>query len=172
LAYQNRAVCHINHGDWDSAITDATDAIQRAPTEAVPWSVRARAYSGKRMFAKADSDIQTALARASSKPDKVQIFNEQGNIRFSANEYAKAIESYKKAIDLDPEFAKAWANMALAQRALGQTEEGAKSLDKALILDVNLSRGFTNKARFDVARNDKQAAVRNLDQAIKLDPND
>ena len=50
---------------------------------------------------------------------------------FSGARFEEAIEAYNKAIEINPQYAKAWYNKGNALDELGKHEESLKALDKA-----------------------------------------
>jgi DNA-binding winged helix-turn-helix (wHTH) protein/tetratricopeptide (TPR) repeat protein len=92
----------------------------------------------------------------------------------------KAVELLEQAIQLDPEFARAWAGKAHVHRALanfsGTTHEEYKksieAINRALALDENLSDAHSalceNKFFYE---RDLDGAERECKRAIELDPN-
>ncbi|MCP4139270.1 MAG: tetratricopeptide repeat protein [Chloroflexi bacterium] len=53
---------------------------------------------------------------------KHQLWNELGNVYINSNAFEEAIQAYRKAIDISPDFGWAYNNMALAYMRLGQPE--------------------------------------------------
>ncbi len=99
-------------------------------------------------------------------------FYTQGLYLFRRRETSRSIPLLKKAIELDPQFAKPWSLLA-ASYAMGDDMSNAEStVDKAIELDPNLAeahavRGFI-KMFIDW---DWAEAERSLDRAIDLDRN-
>jgi len=92
-----------------------------------------------------------------------------------------AIDLYKKAVELDPDFAEAYARLAIAYRytnTLGNTPvEYAKkmmreNIDKALLLDGNLGRAYDALGRLNLLSNEKESALEAFERAVELLPND
>jgi len=93
----------------------------------------------------------------------------------------KAIETLQQAVDLDPNYAQAWAGLAYAHRMLSlyspiSTHEtyqrSIESINKALAIDANLSEAHSalceNKYLYEW---DFAGAERECKRAIELDPN-
>ncbi|MBA3711402.1 MAG: protein kinase [Pyrinomonadaceae bacterium] len=94
----------------------------------------------------------------------------------------KAVEALERAVQLDPNYALAWAGKAYAHRAVGNLrrianthEEYQKSIEainEALALDENLSEAYStlceNKMYYEY---DFDGAERACKRAIELDPN-
>ena len=80
----------------------------------------------------------------------------------------------KGAISLDPNYARAWALMATAQRfrmnTVGHGDDGAAAATRALELDANLAEAHSAKAGVFAAAEDFDAAEQEIDIALRLDP--
>lgn len=107
-------------------------------------------------------------------------FGQAENIHSTSGGYAKAIEHYKRAIALDPDFSKAHAAIALAY--LGQIHFSGKPVEgqvaiaqshiaKALELDNSLSDAYVSLGHMKYHQADFNAAERAYEKAIELDPN-
>src|SRR6185437_15718903 len=81
----------------------------------------------------------------------------------------------KQAVELDPNYAQAWALMGLAQLELrfvhGLDESGLPAAERALEINPNLPEAHCIKARY--LEEDSHAAVaeQQIQRALKLDPN-
>lgn len=91
----------------------------------------------------------------------------------------KAIENFRDAIRLDPNFALAYAWMANAYHSLGnfgdariENEKAKAAVKKALELDNNLSEAYAVRALVNLTYDyDLTAAEINIKRAIQLQPN-
>jgi len=93
----------------------------------------------------------------------------------------KAIAEFRQAIDLDPNYALAYAGLADAYRAQATTTSGSDdelfenarvSINKALVLDPNLSDSHTSLAQLKYYYYwDWEGAERSFKRALELDPN-
>jgi adenylate cyclase len=81
----------------------------------------------------------------------------------------------RQATQIDPDYAKAWALIALAQAELrfrhSRPEDALASADRALALDPNLPEAKCVKARYLADEDgDYEAADRQIQMALRLDP--
>ena len=80
----------------------------------------------------------------------------------------------RQAIAIDPDYAQAWALMALAQTELrfwhGQTVDGLEAAERALATDPNLAEAHCVKARYLQSDGRIDEANRQLETALRLDP--
>ncbi len=94
---------------------------------------------------------------------------------------ATSIELFQKAIDLDSNYAEAYAEMAASYRLLMYkynfgnkiTYEGINSLlDRSLEIDPNNVRAYTTKGMISITQENWVKAKENYEKALKLNPND
>ena len=90
----------------------------------------------------------------------------------------QAIELFEKAIALDPEFALAYANIAVAYYLLEMfqiekqyTEEINSYADKALLYDPKSAESLTAKALYYIQIKDYALALPHLNKALEYNPN-
>lgn len=92
-----------------------------------------------------------------------------------------SIELYQKAIDLDPNYAEAYAEMANSYALLGhynylKNEKSIKIakgfIKKSLKIEPNTARAYTALANIYVSENNWEMAKENFEKAISLNPND
>lgn len=70
----------------------------------------------------------------SSNPEAIKAYNE--GIKYDESEKNdKALEAYKKAISIDPEFAFAWDNLGLCYRKQGNYDKAIECYNKSLEID-------------------------------------
>ena len=80
----------------------------------------------------------------------------------------------KQAVSLDPDYAQAWALMALAQAELrfwhGTTEDALPAAEQALAINPELPEAMCVKARYLEQEGHVVEAVRTVEKAVRLDP--
>jgi TolB-like protein/DNA-binding winged helix-turn-helix (wHTH) protein/Tfp pilus assembly protein PilF len=101
-----------------------------------------------------------------------------GRRSFEDNELAK--DHYQRAIELDPEFARAYAALALAYSrdavdgwrpgARGSMERAATLVDQAVKLDTKVPQIYFVHSQIALYRGDLAEAVRQVEEAIALSP--
>ncbi|MDE2091616.1 MAG: tetratricopeptide repeat protein, partial [Gammaproteobacteria bacterium] len=80
-----------------------------------------------------------------------------------------------RAIEIDPNYAQAWALSAIAYRSLrevegGRSDEGMAATDRALALDPNLAEAHAVRAQILLINGDTDTAAAEVTTALKLDP--
>jgi Tfp pilus assembly protein PilF len=124
----------------DGWLNAARALIQEGETEAAkPFIEKAlsinprlgRIHFFKAMVEKADGDYDGALAslRTASAmyPRDRVVLNQMGRILFLKREYAEAVKTLERVLQVDPEDVQAHYNLMLAYRGLGHADKAARS---------------------------------------------
>ncbi len=83
-----------------------------------------------------------------------------------------AIREYTKVIELKPDSAVAYANLAVAQKKKGKLDGAIASLNKALALKPDFAAAITTRGGIYAEQYKWAEARRDFEQARKLNPND
>jgi len=79
-----------------------------------------------------------------------------------------------RATEIDPDYAQAWALMAMGYRSLrelgAQSSDGMEAAERALALDAGMAEAHAVKAYILLMRSDTDAAASEVAMALKLDP--
>jgi tetratricopeptide (TPR) repeat protein len=123
---------------------------------------------------------RTAFARALEEYVAVQRYNADrpegrlnlGNLYAVRNEPERALAEYRKALEIDPTFVAAYANLADLQRALGREAEAEAALRQGLAKQPRAA-ALHHALGLGLVRQKKSAeALRELGEAARLDPAD
>ncbi len=96
----------------------------------------------------------------------------QGEYFFRRRETSKGGTFFKKAIELDPKFAKAWAGLAAAYAMGDAMGEAEATVNKALELDPDLAEAHAVRGFIKMFLEwDWSEAEKSLNKAVALDPN-
>jgi tetratricopeptide (TPR) repeat protein len=129
---------------WDGAIENLTKASEMDAKQGAVWSALADAYVGK----------------AQATPPEA-----------SAN-YAKAFDSFKKAVEITPDDAGLYNNYALALAKDKKIDEAKTNLAKAAELDPpGAGKYYYNLGALLVNGGQNDAATEEFKKAVELDPN-
>ncbi|MCC3599430.1 MULTISPECIES: tetratricopeptide repeat protein [unclassified Microcoleus] len=112
-----------------------------------------------------DEDGQTS-------EQKAELFFEQALLYRSAEDYAKAIASYDKALEIKPDYHEAWYNRGSALDDLGRLEDAIASYDKALEIKPDYHEAWNNRgiALRNLGR--LEDAIASYDKALEFKPDD
>ena len=99
ITYNMRGWVEFQKGDFDSAITDAAQAIQLDPQYGYAYGTRGWARYGKGDTSGAVEDCQTAMKFYPN--NSMERLYDQGLLDFIAGNYEKAITNWQAAIQQD-----------------------------------------------------------------------
>lgn len=97
--YQNRANANFVLGEYETAITDYTKAIELNPKESAIYFSRALAYLNTSSFTPAIKDLDKVIELD---PKEAMAYFKRGGALEKINESEKALSDYQKAFELDP----------------------------------------------------------------------
>lgn len=97
---------------------------------------------------------------------------------FSQNgDFEKAVEEYRKVLDLDPQHVDAMSNLGVALYNLGQLDEAIEQYTKAIEIasrdaDIhsNLAAAYVQKYQVTAAQDDLESALEQYTVAVELEP--
>ena len=81
-------------------------------------------------------------ALAELAPDNSAVRNNQGNLYFLQEQYAKAIDNYARASELDADDGGIWINLSMAQYKAGDLNQARASYDQAVRLNAGLKQEY------------------------------
>jgi tetratricopeptide (TPR) repeat protein len=100
-----------------------------------------------------------------------QLFFEIGNLFNSLERYEESIADFDKAIELNPNYVKAWGNRGIAKGNLQKHKEAISDFDKAIELNPNFSEALSNRGAAKANLRRYEEAIADYDRAIELNPN-
>ena len=129
-AYNNRGIVKYEQGQYITAIDDYTTAINLKQNFADALNNRGNAYAVTNQFQKATQDLQAALKLKES----ATIRNNLGSVYLLQRNYDAAINEYSRAIKVNPQYAEAFYNRALAYYEKGNFVQSFLDIKSAVSL--------------------------------------
>jgi tetratricopeptide (TPR) repeat protein len=118
---------------WDEAIDSYTKALDLEPADPVSLLGRGRAYSSCECWAEAQRDYEGAVR---ADPRCAEALTNLAAIYCDVHEeYERALEYVKQALDANKDLVKAWVNRGIILRHLGRLQDAVDSYDHALSLE-------------------------------------
>jgi Flp pilus assembly protein TadD len=100
-------------------------------------------------------------------PDAV---TRSGRALVNGKDYARAIEHFNRAIEIDPTYAPAYHGRGVAYLALGEQDRAIAEFSEAIRLDPNDARTFHDRGVAYSRAGDYGRALTDFDEAIRLSP--
>lgn len=114
--YNNRGISNYDLGNYEAALRDFTDAIRLDPKHFNAYVGRSRVYGQvQKNYLRAIEDLDKAIT---IRPQLAQLYYLRGEFRNDLGQSAQAIEDFRQALRLDPNFKE--AQRALATKGLRQ----------------------------------------------------
>ncbi len=111
--------------------------------------------------------------------DEAAVNLNRGKVLFDKSDFAGAIDSFSKAIELKPAWAEAYFRRGYARRMHGELNKAVEDFDKATELDPQTTRNslvasqtYTNHGQVLTMNLQLDEAINDFDKAIKLLAND
>ena len=132
------------------------------------------AHLGLATIACLEGDLSTSAAHFIKltllQPQEARHFTNLGALYTKMNEYAKAVDVLRKAIQKDKRAAEAYFNLGIAQRNLKQSQMAISAYREATRLNPKLVEGFQNLANLYVDTGNFPMAIINFKKALELQP--
>ena len=97
-------------------------------------------------------------------------YNNRGNAYTAKGAYDLAIKDYDRAVELNPNYAKAFNNRAVVYEKTGELDKAIEDFGQAAKVDPNYARPFAHRAAIHAGKHEYDLAVRDYDEAIRLAP--
>jgi len=94
--------------------------------------------------------------------------NEIGKVYHEKGEFYKAMDFYRKAIRLQPDYAKAYYNLGNAYNDIGKKQEAMALYKRAIEINPNLAEAYNNLAVLYYIFNQFDLAINHCDKAVEL----
>ena len=104
-------------------------------------------------------------------PNSIVLCNITGAANAGLIKFDAAIESYKKALKINPDYADAYYNMAIVLNDKGESELALEGYRQALKIKPNYADAYINMGVILKEMGDLEAAIKSYKQALKIKPN-
>ena len=85
-------------------------------------------------------------------------------------EYDRALEVYRRAVELEPNDEGLLLGIASVRLALGELDESEQAIQQALAIQPQSAQAWVMRGRISARRQDEQEALGHFERAIELDP--
>ena len=118
--------------------------------------------------------LQQALSESNQMleqfPNSVVLYNISGASNAGLMQFVAAIDSYKQALKIKPDYAEAYYNMGVALNDKGDPEAAIESYKQALKIKPDYAEAYSNIGNVLKDQGDLEAAIDSYKQAININP--
>jgi arylsulfatase A-like enzyme/tetratricopeptide (TPR) repeat protein len=93
-----------------------------------------------------------------------------GSAYLQRGELDKALEVYRRAVELEPNDETLQLGIAAVHLARGELEESEQAIQQALAIEPQCAGAYVSRGRVALRRQDEEQALRHFEKAIELDP--
>ncbi len=112
------------------------------------------------------------IATAQVAPSGQQIHNNLGDVYARQGDMNRAVEEFKKAIEINPNYADAYHNLGNTYQQMGQIDLAVENYQKALSINPNLWQSYENLAAIYFNQGQSDLAEENIKKALEINPGD
>jgi len=104
-------------------------------------------------------------------PNNLQAWIELGNSYFDTGQNEKAIQAYRKSLEIDPNNANVWTDLGVMYRRSGNPQEAINSFDRAIEVDPRHEVSRMNKGIVLLHdMNDMDGAIKAWEELLAVNP--
>lgn len=151
--------------NYDSSAGYAKKALERDFTDFRPYMILGNINFVNNKLSEA---LQLLLEAQAKNPLSPEVHNSLGSVYDDMGKSDEAINSYKTAIRLRPDYFEAYTNIGVAYERSNNLTEAEQSLAKALLVNAGYVPAWYNIGVIYYKKNDKQGARRAFSEVVKL----
>ncbi len=155
--YIQRGESLAEEGKYLEAIDHFSAAIEMDPQSAEAFFLRGRAHY--------DYAVKMSVDETGYAPEVVPFLSDE-----VAEQLRLAADDYTSAVELDPQYAKAYNNRGNARATLGDLEGGVEDYDAALELEESLTLTYYNRGLIHYRLGNYEEATADLGRYLELVP--
>ena len=160
---------------WKSSYDLYSHALATGKTNFITMHNMCSVLMGQKRLAEAEAQCLTAIA---TEPRFVDTYNLLGMIHASNGKYQDAVDTFNKAIEIDPKNGMSYSNAAVSLTLMELTDDAESNLDKAVELyraqgadPAFLAVPYSNLAGVLARKKNYERAAGILRKAVALAPN-
>ncbi len=161
--------------DWKKHQLGEFQALPDKGNPINEWEFKSKGWQnvveGIRKFVDA---MQSQVDSPPSTPEeelRAELAIQQGNFLLMLKQVDRAIETYSRAIDLNPRAAHAYYNRGNVYHNKGEFGRAITDYTKAIELNPNLAEAYNNRGNAYMDKGDSGSAIADYNKAIQLDTN-
>jgi len=131
-AFYGRGKSHFALKQFDRAIEDASEAIQRDPRHSKSFELRGVAKEEKGEWSGAIEDLTRAIDLARPEDNVHLTYHSRGRAYRKSGEVHRAIADYTRSVEIKPEYAEGWHSRGLAYLSLKRYSDAVTDFTRAV----------------------------------------
>ena len=163
MVYNDRGNVYADQREYDRAIADYSEALQRNPDYEVAYNNRGVAYANQGEYDRAIADYSKALQCI---PEYAIAYNNRGDAYANQGDYDQAIADYSEALRLGPEDAETYKSRGDLYFRIGQRDRAIADYSEALRINPEDSNVYLFRGLYYISRGIAQGAQDDYDLAI------
>ena len=174
MARYNLGNLYSKENKTDAAISNLTAAVEGEPNYAEAHNNLAGIFLDQKRYDAAIEHYRTAVRL---RPEYLFVFNlanalaDAASARHDTNEFGEAVQSYRQALQLNPDSSEAHHNLGLTWQAQGRHVEALAEFEEAVRLDPNRADTWTQLGFLYASQNKMPESERPFRELIRLQPN-
>ncbi len=159
-------------GAYEEALSILNRALKLKPDHAIAHVYRAQALEGIGSFTEAIAAYDRAIAALSNPMPETAaaIWTAQGNVWRTLKHHRQALESYNRALVIQPDWAYALSNRSVTLAMLKQHQQALKDSDRAIALQPDAYETWNNRGIVMLLAGRPREALLLIDRALELHP--
>lgn len=164
----------LERGEYEAALAAYNEAIDQGDALAISYANRCIANDALRRHDEAVADCTRSLevAEEEGAPEgfrEAEVLNNRGVAYLNRRAYEDAVADFDAAIELEEDYAEAFANRGRAYLDMEDFEQAIQDLDRAIELDPEMSEAFGNRGLAYQFQGDDERAIEEFGAAIAID---
>lgn len=165
--WYNKSVSEFKNGSYSLALQDINKTLDQNPLDNSYWSLKVLILLKMSKYDSALSTLDDALNVNSSNS---QALNDRGLLEAGyLHDYNRSIESFDRAIRLDPTNAKTYYNKGMTLENMGKYQDAILAFQQAVKLSPNFANAWNLEGLSYSALNQYDEALKCFDKATQLD---